>query len=80
MYGAPQWLKLPSGRYLNLNTVAEIEDDDGTVIVHFAAAGSDQLAGTPDVRLAQRCYSHSDGRALLAHLERQAVVIVAPTA
>ena len=80
MYGAPQWLKLPSGRYLNLNTVAEIEDDDGTIVVHFAAAGLDQLGGMSDVCLAQRCYSHTDGRAILAHLERQAVVIVAPTA
>lgn len=79
MYGAPTWLKLPSGRILNLNTVAEIEPYRDHVAVYFAAAGTDEVDGVTDVSLAQRIYSRDDGRALVAHLDRQAVVIVAPT-
>jgi hypothetical protein len=75
----PQWLRLPSGRILNLATIAEIEPYPEHATVHFCAAGSDEVDGVSDVLLAQRIYGREDGRALLAHFEQQAVVVVAPT-
>lgn len=79
MYGTPTWLRLPSGRLLNLNTVAEIEFYPAHATVYYAAAGSDEVDGVTDVTLAQRIYGREDGRALAAHFAEQAVVIVAPT-
>jgi hypothetical protein len=74
----PQWLRLPSGRILNLATIAEIEPYDGHTTVYFCAAGSDEVDGVTDVLLAQRIYGREDGAALMRHFDRQAVVVTAP--
>lgn len=74
------WLKLPSGRILNMGAVAEIEPHGETVAVSFVAGASDTVDGVSDVYLARQFYSAADARALVAHFDTQAVVVVAPAA
>ncbi len=78
--GNHYFLKLPSGRIVNMGAVAEIEPQGGTVSISFCAAASDTVDGVSDVYLARHFYSAEDSRAILAHFEQQAVVVVAPSA
>lgn len=80
MFGSPTWLRLPSGRLINMNTVAMVDPhglDQADVIFAVPATPTD-ADYDPAPGLVARTFIDEDALALLAYFQAHAVVI-APT-